>query len=71
MKTINSQELKQNDEIVVYCTDYACNKSIILYHLLESMGYKNIYRFAGGLREWETMGFPIVGIQTQRVFGKA
>lgn len=53
--------LKKNDTIIVYCTDQACNKSILLYHLLEAMGYKHIYRFPGGLREWEEKGFPLQG----------
>lgn len=38
--------LSSDDEIVVYCTDEACNKSILLYQLLEAYGYKKISRFA-------------------------
>ena len=33
--------LAKDEPIVVYCTDYACNKSIMLYQLLEVLGYKN------------------------------
>lgn len=53
--------LNKNDHIVVYCTDAACNKSILLYGLLEVMGYRNIQRFAGGMREWADAGFPLEG----------
>lgn len=53
--------LDKNDYIVVYCTDAACNKSILLYSLLEVMGYENIKRFVGGMREWAEAGFPLVG----------
>lgn len=55
------EQLNKDDEIVVYCTDYTCNKSIILYYLLEAMGYHNVARFAGGLVEWEGKGLPTTG----------
>ena len=50
-----------DDEIVVYCTDEACTKSILLYQLLETMGYKKLWRFAGGLRKWQEDGYALVG----------
>lgn len=56
--------LDKNDHIIVYCTDAACNKSILLYNLLEVMGYSNIHRFAGGMREWAAAGFPLEGDRT-------
>ncbi len=52
--------LKPEDEIVVYCTDTSCNRSILLYYLLEALGYKNVRRFAGGLRRWEEAGYSMV-----------
>jgi rhodanese-related sulfurtransferase len=55
------KKLNKDDTIIVYCTDQTCNKSILLYQLLEVMGYKNISRFAGGLREWEDAGYPLEG----------
>lgn len=53
--------LKKEDDIVVYCTDLPCNKSILLYQLLEAMGYQHICRFAGGLLEWENAGYELEG----------
>ena len=53
--------LAKDEPIVVYCTDYACNKSIMLYQLLEVLGYKNISRFAGGMYEWENEGYKLEG----------
>ena len=58
---IVSTAFDPQDQIVVYCSDTCCNKSITLYHLFESLGYSNIFRFAGGLTEWEKMGFPLEG----------
>ena len=55
------QQLKKDDTIVVYCTDQACNKSIMLYQLLEVLGYNHVSRFSGGMMEWENAGFPLEG----------
>ena len=54
------KDLDKEDHIVVYCADVSCNNSIRLYQLLESWGYKNITRFARGLQEWDSEGFPLV-----------
>jgi rhodanese-related sulfurtransferase len=53
--------LALNDDIIIYCTDEACNKSIILYQKLDSFGYEKIFRFAGGLRAWEDAGYELAG----------
>jgi len=55
-KTLSKDEL-----IVVYCTDNACNKSIMLYQLLEALGYHNVIRFSGGMIEWENEGYKLEG----------
>ena len=53
--------LALEDVIIIYCTDEACNKSIILYQQLAAYGYNNIFRYAGGLRAWEEAGFELAG----------
>ena len=53
--------LSLDDEIIVYCSDEACNKSIILYQYLDEYGYKSKYRFAGGLRAWQEAGYTLEG----------
>jgi len=55
------KHLTKDEPIVVYCTDYACNKSIMLYQLLEALGYKNVIRFSGGMVEWENEGYKLEG----------
>ena len=53
--------LSMDDVIIVYCTDEACNKSIILYQHLDAFGYEKIFRFAGGLRAWKAAGYELAG----------
>jgi rhodanese-related sulfurtransferase len=53
--------LSPEDEIVVYCSNPACPSSINAYRMLRNLGFKNLYRYAGGLEEWHDAGYPLVG----------
>ena len=53
--------LDPDDEIVVYCSNEACFSSILVYHLLEKRGYKNVSRYAGGLQDWQQANYPLEG----------
>lgn len=53
--------LGAEDEIVVYCSNPACPASIFAYYFLVNHGYKNVRRYAGGLMDWESAGYPLEG----------
>lgn len=53
--------LNPDDEIVVYCSNPACTASQMAYHFLNSRGYKNVRRYAGGVQDWEAAGYPLEG----------
>jgi hypothetical protein len=53
--------LTLDDVIIIYCTDEACNKSILLYQQIEAFAYEKIFRFAGRLRAWKTAGYELAG----------
>jgi rhodanese-related sulfurtransferase len=53
--------LEQDDQIVVYCSTEVCNASISAYYFLVDRGFKNVSRYAGGLLDWETAGYPLSG----------
>ena len=52
--------LSPDDEIVVYCANPACPSSVQAYMRLRQLGCKNLYRFAGGLTEWQDAGYQLV-----------
>lgn len=56
-----AQALAPDDEIVVYCSNVECPASVQAYHYLEHKGFRNLYRFAGGLLEWQEAGYTLVG----------
>ena len=62
IKTVITDVLPdKNQQIVVYCAGPDCHSSVRAAETLEEMGYKNVYHFAGGLKEWEKVGFQLAG----------
>lgn len=47
-------------EIVVYCGFVACRRSTIGAKILVDAGYKNVYKYPGGITAWIEAGYPIV-----------
>ena len=54
-------ELDHDDEIIVYCSDPACVGSRFAYKKLVESGFMNVRRYAGGLSDWQTAGYPLEG----------
>jgi len=46
-------------EIVVYCGFVACRRSTIGAKILVDEGYKNVYKYPGGITAWVEAGYPI------------
>jgi rhodanese-related sulfurtransferase len=44
--------------IVVYCGFVACRRSSIAASILVKNGFKNVYKYPGGIVAWEEMGYP-------------
>jgi len=54
-------KLDPQQETVVYCSDRLCPSSIMAYHFLNGRGYKKLWRYSGGLSDWEQAGYPLEG----------
>jgi rhodanese-related sulfurtransferase len=50
-----------DEEIVVYCVNPACPSSFNAYIELHKLGFRNLYRYAGGLEAWMEAGYELVG----------
>lgn len=46
--------------IVFYCSSLECPASTTAAHQAKEAGYTNIYKYPGGLKDWEEKGLPIV-----------
>jgi len=58
--------LRREEEIVVYCTNVTCRRSVAAYHHLVRNGYTRVRRYADGLSDWEEAGLPLEGDQAGR-----
>ena len=54
-------KLDPQQETVVYCSDRLCPSSIMAYHFLDGRGYQKLWRYSGGLSDWEQAGYPLEG----------
>jgi rhodanese-related sulfurtransferase len=54
-----SERFDRDREIVVYCADRACKASTIAAEKLDSLGFENVFHYAGGKKEWMEAGYPM------------
>ena len=55
------RELRPEEEIVLYCSDDACYSSGAAAASLERAGYRRLWHYKGGLRDWSEAGYPLEG----------
>jgi rhodanese-related sulfurtransferase len=53
--------LDPDDEIVLYDSGPACPASRMACRFLKAQGYRKVRRYAPGLEEWESAGYPLEG----------
>ncbi len=51
--------VKAEDPVLVYCSGVTCHDSHSFGSRLVEMGFSQVYVYAGGLSEWEEMGFEV------------
>lgn len=49
----------KNAKIIVYCSNSNCPLSALMANRLFRMGYKNVWKYSGGIEEWEVSGQKI------------
>ena len=48
-------------EIVVYCSDVACDSSVVVANRLIELGYLHVSHYAEGKNDWVEAGLPLEG----------
>jgi rhodanese-related sulfurtransferase len=56
-----AQQWNKEQEIVIYCACRECDASEKAYKLLAELGFKNLWAYEGGIREWWKLGYPCEG----------
>lgn len=57
-KIIPSKDTK----VVFYCTNTSCQASALSAHKAADAGYKEIYKYPGGIEDWKVKGLPVAKI---------
>lgn len=55
-EALKGASLAKDAPIVVYCAGPKCPASKIAAEKLETLGYKNVVKYAGGIEEWKGAG---------------
>jgi rhodanese-related sulfurtransferase len=50
-----------NEEIIVYCSNFGCTASVMVYQQLVESCFRNVRHYAGGVADWEDAGYPLEG----------
>jgi rhodanese-related sulfurtransferase len=48
-----------DDAIVVYCSNTACQNSVVASNRLSQLGYTNVYEYVEGKQDWIEAGLPV------------
>ncbi len=62
--------INKNEKVIVYCGSFECSSSTKAAEKLIELGYKKVYDFEGGLKDWQEGGYPLVGVRRARVVGE-
>jgi rhodanese-related sulfurtransferase len=55
------EALDPDEEIVLYDSGPSCPASRIAFRFLKAQGYVRVSRYASGLEDWESAGYPLEG----------
>lgn len=55
------EALDPDEEIILYDSGMCCPASRMACRFLKAQGYRRVRRYAGGLEEWESAGYPLEG----------
>ncbi|MBI5454823.1 MAG: rhodanese-like domain-containing protein [Deltaproteobacteria bacterium] len=55
--------INKDETVVLYCGGPACAASSIAGEKLSDLGYKDIWRFEGGLEAWKEAGYCLEGVE--------
>lgn len=48
-------------DVVVYCSSATCDSSVAVANRLIELGYRNVFHYTEGKRDWADAGLPLEG----------
>ena len=65
------QEFRKDEAIVVYCASFECQASTMAAKKLAEMGFKNVYDYKGGIRDYKEGDISLEGSLYETTFHAA
>lgn len=62
----NVSSWDKDKEIVVYCASNMCSASDSAYKLLKDIGFMQVFKYEGGMREWFKQNYDSTGTCTMK-----
>jgi rhodanese-related sulfurtransferase len=55
------ETLDPEKEVIVYCSNFGCTASVMVYQLLVDHCFRKVTHYPGGIADWEDAGYPLEG----------
>jgi rhodanese-related sulfurtransferase len=55
------ETLDPEKEVIVYCSNFGCTASVMVYQQLVDHCFRNVTHYPGGIADWEDAGYPLEG----------
>ena len=62
----NVSSWDKDKELVVYCASNNCNASEQAYNLLKDIGFNNVFKYEGGMKDWFKQNYDCTGTCTMK-----
>jgi rhodanese-related sulfurtransferase len=56
---VNHMPEDRNQQIIFYCRRPDCTRSPMAIRWVQALGYKNVWRYQGGWKEWSEKDYPL------------
>jgi rhodanese-related sulfurtransferase len=61
------ETLDPKEEVIVYCSNFGCTASVLVYQQLVDHGFQNTWHYPGGIADWEDAGYPLESDSAERL----
>ena len=58
-REVHEKDLTKDAEVIVYCGGPNCPQSRMAAEKLQTLGYKNVRAYEGGIEEWKELGHQV------------
>jgi rhodanese-related sulfurtransferase len=65
------ETLDPEKEVIVYCSNFGCTASVLVYQQLVDHCFRRVTHYPGGIADWEDAGYPLEGDRVNQTRSEA